>query len=164
MQLHVTGLKKCEYVEAVFSSKYNKMPEKTGTALYSGYIALIRYPEVKGDNEFYYVYSPVNVEEGWSPEIKVDEELVEIIPWRLVKWHEQIVTRSEEWWASIKPVIDQFWEDVEKAKRGEFVVPDSTRAAKKPKEEKCMIIFKKLDENGQEITLENGMLTHELSA
>ena len=164
MQLHVTQLKFCDYVEAVFSSKYNNTPEKTGTALYNGFIALIRYPEMKGDSEFYYVYSPVNAEDGWSPEVKIDEELVEIIPWRLIKWHEQLITRSEEWWASIKPVIDQFWEDVEKAKRGEFVVPESTRAAKKPKEEKCIIVFKKLDENGQELTLENGMLTHELSA
>jgi hypothetical protein len=97
------------------------------------------------------------------PDINENEELVEIIPWRLIKWHEQIVTRSEEWWASIKPIIDVFWEDVEKAKRGEFVVPESTRPAKKVKEEKCIIIFKKLDENGQEPILENEIKTHEQS-
>jgi hypothetical protein len=42
---------------------------------------------------------------------------------------------------------------VEKAKRGEFVVPESTRAAKKPKEEKCIIMFNKLDENGQQMDI-----------
>jgi len=47
-------------------------------------------------------------------------------------------------------LIDIFWEDVEKAKRGEFVAPKSTRV-KKIKEEKCIIIFKKLDENGNSI-------------
>jgi putative phage-type endonuclease len=151
MQLHVTQLKFCDYVEAQFSSKYNNTPERIGPGLFNGYVALIRYPERKGDNEFYYMYSPVNVAPDWQPEIKEDEELVEIIPWRLIQWHEQLVTRSEEWWASIKPVIDQFWEDVEKAKRGEFVVPESTRTAKKPKDEKCMIIFNKLDENGEAI-------------
>jgi hypothetical protein len=151
MQLHVTQLKFCDYVEAQFSSKYNNTPERIGPGLYNGFVALVRYPERKGDNEFYYVYSPVNAEVEWTPEIKEDEELVEIIPWRLIQWHEQLVTRSEEWWASIKPVIDQFWEDVEKAKRGEFVVPESTRPAKKPKEEKCMIIFNKCDENGLNI-------------
>lgn len=151
MQLHVTQLKNCEYVEAVFSSKYNNSAEKIGPAMYSGYIGLIRYAEMKGDSEFYYVYSPVNVDSLWTPEIKEGEEIVEIIPWRLMQWSEQVVTRSEEWWQSIKPIIDVFWEDVEKAKRGEFVIPESTRAAKKPKEDKCMIIFNKMDENGESI-------------
>lgn len=156
MQLHVTQLKFCDYVEAVFSSKYNNTPEKIGPGLYNGYIAVVRYAEMRGDQEFYYIYSPVNVDTKWEPEIKEDEELIEIIPWRLIQWHEQIVTRSEEWWASIKPVIDMFWEDVEKARRGEFVVPESTRPAKKPKEEKCMIIFNKLDENG--LSLDNNLI------
>ena len=65
--------------------------------------------------------------------------------------YEQVVSRSEEWWTSIKPVIDVFWEDVEKARRGDFVVPESSRPAKKPKEEKCIILFNKLDENGETI-------------
>jgi putative phage-type endonuclease len=151
MQLHVTGLKQCDYVEAAFSSKYNNMSVKEGPGLYNGYIALIRFAELKGNQEFYYVYSPVNADADWQPEINIDEELVEIIPWRLLEWSEQIVTRSEEWWTSLKPMIDTFWEDVEKAKRGEFVVPESTRPAKRPREEKCIIVFKKLDENGEQI-------------
>ena len=151
MQLQVTGCKLCDYVEAVFSSKYNNTPPRDGEALYSGVIALIRYAEVKGDQDFYYVYGPVNNTDWW-PEIKEDEEIVELIPWRLIQWGEQVITRSEDWWTSIKPTIDNFWEDVEKAKRGEFVVPESTRPAKKPKDDKCMIVFKKLDENGEEIT------------
>ena len=151
MQLHVTELRNCGYVEAQFSSKYNNTPQRIGPGLYNGFVALVRYAEMKGDNEFYYMYSPVNVDTEWTPEIKDDEELVEIIPWRLIQWHELVVTRSEEWWTSIKPVIDVFWEDVEKARRGDFVVPESTRPAKKPKEEKCIILFNKLDENGETI-------------
>jgi hypothetical protein len=65
-------------------------------------------------------------------------------------WSEHLVVRSEEWWTSLKPVMDAFWEDVGKAKKGEFSVPESTRAAKKPKEEKCLIHFHKVDENGNE--------------
>ena len=67
MQLHVTGLQHCDYVEAVFSSKYknsNNMKQE-GPSAYNGYIALVRYAELKGDQEFYYVYSPINVE-VWS--------------------------------------------------------------------------------------------------
>jgi len=150
LQLHVTGCKNCDYIEAGFSSKYNNNTEKSGPGLYNGFIALIRYAEMKGEQEFYYIYSPVNIDSEWKPEIKDDEEVIEIIPWRLYEWSEQVITRSDEWWASIKPSIDNFWEDVEKAKRGEFVVPESTRV-KKPKEEKCMIMFKKLDEDGNEI-------------
>jgi len=139
MQLHVTGLKLCDYVEAVFSSKYNNTPERVGSTLYNGFIAVIRYNEIK-DQELYYMYSPINCD-IWTP--VTDDEIVEIVPWRLIQWGEQTVTRSEEWWSSILPIIDKFWEDVEKAKCGEFVVPESTRI----KKDKCKIIFKKLDEN-----------------
>jgi putative phage-type endonuclease len=163
LQLQVTGCTKCDYIEAGFTSKYNNTAEKVGPALYNGYIGLIRYAEMKGDQEFYYIYSPVNADSEWKPEIKDDEEIIEIIPWRLFQWSEQVVTRSEEWWTSIKPVIDIFWEDVEKAKRGDFVVPESTRPAKRARIEKCMIMFNKLDENGKEITPENVIVTPEPS-
>ena len=85
------------------------------------------------------------------PIIDTEEELIELIPWKLIQWSEQLVCRNEEWWSKIHPVIDTFWEDVEKQKRGEFIIPESTRAAKKPKIEKCMILFKKTDENGMDI-------------
>ena len=153
MQLHVTGLQHCEYVEAVFSSKYknsNNMKQE-GPSQYNGYIALIRHAELTGDQEFYYDYSPVNCSEEWIPNLGDAEELVEMIPWRLMDWSEHLVARSEEWWLSLKPVMDAFWEDVGKAKKGEFSVPESTRAAKKPKEEKCLIHFHKVDEHGNEI-------------
>ena len=132
MQLHVTGLEICDYVEGVFSSKYNNMDEKTGPGLYNGYIAVMRKDDV-----LYYEYSPVNVE-SWNPE----GDVIEIIPWKLMQWGEQIVVKSDEWWTSIVPIMNTFWEDVEKAKRGEFTVPESTR---KRKEEPCKIIFNKLD-------------------
>jgi putative phage-type endonuclease len=151
LQLQVTGLNLCDYVEAVFSSKYNNLQLKEGPGLYSGYIAVIRYPELKGDQEFYYIYSPLNCDDSWIPEIKEDEEIVEITPWRLINWSEHIVTKNEEWWNSLKPLIDRFWDDVEKAKRGEFVVPESTRQPKRSREEKCLIMFNKLDENGNEM-------------
>ena len=150
MQLQVTGLAQCDYVEAVFSSKYNTMKLREGPELYTGYIALIRYAEMK-EQEFYYSYSPVNCQSDWMPIIDTEEELIELIPWKLIQWSEQLVCRNEEWWSKIHPVIDTFWEDVEKQKRGEFIIPESTRAAKKPKIEKCMILFKKTDENGMDI-------------
>jgi putative phage-type endonuclease len=150
MQLHVTECKVCDYIEAVFSSKYNNSPIKEGPALYSGLIALVRYKEITNGQEFYYIYGTPN-DEQWQPVLGEDEELVEMIPWRLMDLHEQAVLRSEDWWQSTKPLIDVFWEDVEKAKRGEFVVPESTRLGKHPRDEKCIINFQKLDESGQPI-------------
>jgi len=135
MQLHVTGLQQCEYVEAVFSSPYNDMDEKIGPGLYNGYIAVIR-----SDDELKYVYSPVNCSDEW-----IVKDVVEMIPWKLMRLDEHIVMRSEEWWSALMPVVDAFWEDVEKAKRGEFVVPESTR-----KRKDCLIVFK-LDENNHQI-------------
>jgi putative phage-type endonuclease len=151
MQLQVTGCKKCEYVEASFVSKYNNTPLKEGPSQFNGTIALIRYEEMKGDQEFYYVYGPIN-NYDWQPEIKDGEEIVELIPWRLFQWSEQTVLRNEDWWNALKPLVNKFWDDVTAAKRGEFEVPESTRPQKRArKDDNCMIIFKKLDEDGNEL-------------
>jgi hypothetical protein len=151
MQLQVTGCNKCQYVEASFASKYNNNPIKEGPSQFSGTIALVRYEEMKGDQEFYYVYGPIN-DHDWRPEIKEGEEIVELIPWRLFQWSEQTVLKNSEWWTALAPLIDRFWDDVAAAKRGEFEVPESTRPSKRArKDDDCMIVFRKLDEDGNEI-------------
>lgn len=155
MQLHVTGLKKCNYVEASFSSPYNDMELRMGPGLYSGFIALIQYNEPKNGQYYRYEYSPIHATKDWKPVIHEDEEIVENIPWLLYEWHEQVVIRNEEWWTSLVPMLDQFWKDVEAAKRGEFVIPESTRASKKSKIDSCVIQFRKLDENGNELPPED---------
>lgn len=140
MQLHVTGLEICDFVEASFSSPYPRIERQEGPSQFDGYIALIRYAESRGTQDFYYVYSPIQAEADWQPEHAEDEEIVEIIPWRLMRWSEQQVMRSEEWWRSLQPFIETFWEDVEKAKRGEFTIPDSTRISKRALDS-CQIVF-----------------------
>lgn len=153
LQLHVTGVKVCDYVEVSFTSLYNsKHSPKEGPSMYYGFIALVRRLEIAdGEQELYYKYGPVNDME-WSQkelERKSDtEEIVEMIPWRVMEWREEVIVRNEEWWLHLKPKMELFWEDVEKAKRGEFVAPESTRPKKKAKVEQCQIIFTKLDENG----------------
>ena len=148
MQLQVTGLSICDYVEAGITSKYNNKGIQDITSQYSGFVALIRYAEPKGNQEFYYVYSPLNIDASWIPSIQQEEEVVEITPWKLKQWNEQLVKRNEEWWTALQPVLNTFWEDVEKAKRGEFTIPESSRPSKKPKTEICMIQFHKMDECG----------------
>lgn len=148
MQLHVTQLYECDYVEAAFVSPYNNLIQKEGPCLFHGYIAVIRNDYTQ---DFYYIYSSINVSSDWMPLVDTVQDIIEIIPWKLYQWNEQIITRSDEWWTSLQPIIDTFWKDVELAKNGAFTVPDSTRPAKKPKLEKCMIQFTKLDENGMEL-------------
>ena len=161
MQLHVTGLKYCDYVEAEFASPYQRLSPKEGPTEYSGYIALIFIRDTTNQDapgRFDYRYSPVNVSNEWEPMLEDNEEMVEKIPWRLMKWSEQKVVRNEEWWVSLQPVLQSFWEDVEKAKRGEFTIPESTRPTKKAKtlpsmmsnsNPSCLIQFHRLDENGE---------------
>ena len=92
--------------------------------------------------------------------LESNEEVVEWIPWRLMKWCEQTVARNDEWWISLQATLKTFWDDVERAKRGEFTIPESTRPSKKAKtmpsptlqSMPCMIQFHKLDENGQPYT------------
>ena len=145
MQLHVTGLQQCDYVEAVFVSLYNQTPLKEGPVLYHGFFAVIRFAEPVMTQDFYYAYSPVNATSEWVPDIKDGEEIIEITPWRLSQWSEQLIMRNEDWWKGMQPHFQAFWSDVEKAKRGEFQIPDSTRPTKKQKTEKCIIQFSKDD-------------------
>jgi hypothetical protein len=99
---------------------------------------------------FHYEYSPINAPSDWEPMLMGDAEVVEWIPWRLMKWCEQLVVRNEEWWVSLQPLLRTFWEDVEKAKQGLFTIPESTRPTKKAKttEDVCQIQFHRLDEHG----------------
>jgi|LauGreDrversion4_2_1035121.scaffolds.fasta_scaffold25537_4 hypothetical protein len=172
MQLHVTGLHHCDYVEAEFASLYQQQIPKHGPAEYSGFIALLflRDQQIEDSpGRFEYRYSPVNADYDWLPMLDVNEEIVEMIPWRLMKWSEQLVVRNEEWWISLQGTLKTFWEDVERAKRGEFTIPESTRPTKRAKiipllspsllglpfpsasasASSCMIQFHKLDEHGQ---------------
>lgn len=157
MQLQVTGLTCCDYVEASFSSPYNDTPLKQGDALYSGQIALIQYEEPVNGQVYRYEYSPVNAPDNWTPCLKEKEEVAEMIPWKLIQWSEQLVTRNESWWNSLQPSLEEFWKDVEKAKQGDFTVPESTRPAKKPKinpSDSCMIQFHKVDEEGNPLAVQ----------
>ena len=143
MQLHVTGLQQCDFVEAVFASRYNQQIPKDEPSDYSGYIAVIRFVDPTAGQDFYYAYSPVHATSEWTPEIKDGEEIIEITPWRLSQWSEQLIMKNEDWWKGMQPLFQAFWSDVEKAKQGEFHVPESTRPTKKQKTEKCMIQFHK---------------------
>lgn len=120
LQMRVTGCEACDYVEAQFVSPYSKELGRIGPGQFCGEIALIYDSET---TDMRYEYGPL--QGAVNPTIGENEMLLERIPWSLYSWQEQVVRRAEGWWAGVKPVIDAFWEDVERAKRGEFVVPEA---------------------------------------
>jgi hypothetical protein len=67
------------------------------------------------------------------------EYILERVPWALMAWNEIEVRRSATWWSGIQPALTAFWEDVERARRGEFVVAASLRPPRVKKDEVCLI-------------------------
>jgi hypothetical protein len=134
IQMEVGGVEECDYLEVKFNSHYPKKeytdrPESNTGRLYYGRVFVI---EKKDDPEkIRYEYSPLQ-DEVWIPEVDADEEIIETVPWWTNTWFMTTVGRSRSWFESVQPAIQLFWEDVEKAKRGEFQLPESTRKLKEP--------------------------------
>ncbi len=149
LQLEVTGLQKCYYVETRFRSacsSRNMMLE--GPAVVEGVLWLVEHfnPDDYDDVPVRrYVYGPVGCSDLEEPPchlIGQHDHIIERIPWALMQWNEIVVERSSTWWSTVQPALRSFWEDVEKAGRGEFVVPESSRKKKVtavPSEDVCLI-------------------------
>jgi hypothetical protein len=127
IQMEVGGVEQCDYLEIKFNSAYGaKEMKEQKDAVYFGMIYLI------GNNEpIRYEYSPLN-DLDWKPELNGEEQILEEIPWWTSEWFTTTVGRSRSWFASVQPAIAAFWEDVEKAKRGEYNLPESKRQKKDP--------------------------------
>jgi hypothetical protein len=142
MQLHVTGLPSCHFVEAVFTSPYSSPLKRPQLLTFGppdpslwGEILLIQTSTGDSHTERY-EYGPVN------GKAKVDlipnEILLETIPWTLYRWSDQLVPQDPTWWPALKPTVDAFWADVETARTDpSFLAP--LLAPLKKKEEACAI-------------------------
>ena len=137
-QLEVTGVRACEYVEAKFEfidkAAFRKEDSKTG---WFGNVAVVAcFDEARSDwLPSKYAYGPIG-DLDWIPDLGLNEKTLEINSWACEKIHHERVHRDETWFASLMPKIEEFWLDIEKAKKGEFVLPESSR---KKKEVICMI-------------------------
>lgn len=130
LQLEVTGRHVCQYSEFNFRSLTAQKPDicdPPSQVLEKGVLYVIQNEEKP---EMKYVYGPLGDME-WIPTLTDGWEIVERVPWYLEKFWIQPVTRDEAWFQSILPLIDQFWQDVAAARRGEFVLPESS-VKKKP--------------------------------
>jgi len=139
MQLFVTDLEACDFVEAIFHSPYSSPLKRDGPGLFYGTIALIHTINDQGlEQAGRYDYGPVSETAepvAWSPVLGPNETVTEWIPWKLLEWHEQVVLRSTEWWPKMKPLVNTFWLDVERA----IADPSFLDEHLKKKEEKCLI-------------------------
>ena len=136
LQMEVAGVRACEYVEArIEISDIALGVPATG---WCGLIAVVGCfcEDIGAWKPCRYIYGPVG-DLKWKPDLGLNEQTMETNMWVCPSFHHETVLRDEVWFASLKPKIDEFWADVEKAKLGEFTVPESTR---KKKEVVCEIV------------------------
>ena len=140
LQMEVTGVRACEYVEARF--ELCDTAKAAVAALEKGWCGLIGVigefsQDFGGWKPSRYVYGPLG-DLSWKPDLGLNEQTLEINTWICPAFHHEMVLRDEVWFTSVlQPKINEFWSDIEKAKAGEFVVPESSR---KKKESKCEIV------------------------
>ena len=133
LQLEVTGVRACEYVEA----KFEFVDAENITSEWTGKIAVIGcFNEHASDwLPCKYMYGPLGDLE-WKPELGLNEKILEINQWVCEKLHHERIYRDEAWFSALKPRIEEFWSDVEKSKLDMFTLPESSR---KKKEMTCLI-------------------------
>ncbi len=129
IQMEVADAPLCDYFEVQFASMVGEKPfvEPTDPSLRRGVIFLVVNKET--EIPIRYEYQPLD-QPDWQPTLAETEIIAETIPWVCVKTHLKTVERSLQWFQSVQPAIQSFWQDVEKAKQGLFVVPESTRKRK----------------------------------
>jgi hypothetical protein len=133
IQMEVGDVEECDYLEVKFNSAYeSKVPVMPTRSTYYGEIYIIAV----NDLPVRYEYSALNTLNN-PPPLQEHETILEKIPWTTSEFYLTTVERSRSWFASVQPKIDSFWKDVESAKKGTFVLPETSR---KRKDTMCMII------------------------
>lgn len=132
IQMEVTGIDECEYVEMSFESGYKEhsytdadAKETCSTELYDdygerpmyfGYVWLFQEPE---SLELRYAYTYLEKKDlerdGWC--------LQEEIPWHLKKLYRTIVVRDRGWYKGTVDKQEEFWKRVDDARNGLIEAP-----------------------------------------
>jgi hypothetical protein len=135
-QLEVTGVRACEYVEVTFEFCEKEAVVGRQEIWYGNMAVVGSFNEQYSDwLPSKYAYGPVGDLE-WVPDTGLNEKVIEINTWKCEQIHHERVHRDQTWFSSLMPKIEEFWNDIEKAKRNEFTLPESTR---KKKDVVCMI-------------------------
>jgi hypothetical protein len=144
LQMEVTGVRACEYVEMKFDlcclADYKAVEETK----WKGLVAVVGcFNEVKEEwLPCKYVYGPLG-DLNWRPDLELNQQTLELNVWTSPDYFHTTVYRDAAWFETLKPKLEEFWLDVERAKRGEFVLPESSR---KKADTKCLIVDSEPDE------------------
>jgi hypothetical protein len=120
IQMEVTNLVECEYVEVEIASKTAKEPMKIlpESSLESDKIYL-----VEKNNEYMYIYEKDEL-------LKEDYNLIEEIPYAIVSVYNVCVKRDTQWYESTKDLQKTFWEKVDMVKSGEHIIEPRVKRSK----------------------------------
>lgn len=136
IQMEVTGIDECEYVEVeILSGRPNALVVDLSGCSFKGQLYLLKQI-VEEDAPFEYKYLYGDIGSTQIPSVPEGYELQETIPWGLKKMHRKIVHRDRAWFESTKAWQDSFWTDVEKVKQGE----ELPKVPSKQKQKACLII------------------------
>jgi hypothetical protein len=105
LQMEVTGVGECDYVEVKLESSL----DLSGNI--EGYVLLIQNPTTC-EMRYAYTEEEMSKMNGW--------DLIEKIPWRLQEMYWVTVSRDSGWYKSTEDVRNRFWENVVKAREGQF--------------------------------------------
>jgi len=124
LQLEVIQMPVCQYAEFHFKSYTAQKQEFDLSGDYGekGILCVVQHEDLQ---KIEYRYGPLGDME-WTPTLEGGWDLLERVPWGLEKMWIQPVLRDEAWFQSVLPLIYNFWQDVDKANRGEFICPESS--------------------------------------
>lgn len=131
IQMEVTNLYECEYVEVEISSIN---PKQMTFDLSADYLEVGELYLMEKNGTYTYVY---NKDEKNSA-LEKDYTLHETIPYGIKNVYNVCVKRDFEWYESTKSVQEKFWKNVEETQKGTYTL--SERKVKKPKLSQCLIV------------------------
>lgn len=121
VQMEVTGIDECEYVEVKLDSLQGVATDLSGA---EGFVWLLQDPATC---IMKYAYTEAELVEGL--------DIVEKIPWRLNRMYAVTVTRDRGWFQQTAEMREAFWLKVEEARR----IPESPRVVV-TKEAACLFV------------------------
>lgn len=128
IQMEVTNLFECEYIEVEIKSR---SPKDLNPDLSSELFNPKEIYLMEKDNQFIYAYTAA------EKDALVDHNLIETIPYAITSIYNVCVKRDYKWYESTKPLQENFWKDMEKAKEGSYVLAEPKY--KRAKKDICLI-------------------------
>ncbi len=119
LQMEVTGIDECEYVEVKIQSLQKHETELPGDAQADGHLWLLQGP----DATMTYAYT----EDERARAEAAGWEIIEVIPWRVAEMWAKTVVRDRVWFEGTAPTRERFWNDVEQARTGSYQLVESSR-------------------------------------